>query len=145
MKSTLANLACFFFHWWSEGAGCNESTIKRLMISFYLDRYVTVDESMWDPVNMQAISRYIAAADMEDSADLDPGHKSGDVVIMSTSNEEHQALVQKLNYKETQTFDFDNVQSDVLAITGDWKSPGASSLCSETSDGEDTADKTNTS
>ena len=105
------------------------------MTSFYFDRYATADESTWDPHNIRAVSKYATPADLwlEDNADLDPDHKPGGVVILGTSDEERLALLKKLNYKETQTFD--DIQSGASAITGDGQSSGASSLRSETSEG----------
>lgn len=134
-KHTLGNLACFFFHWWTKEARYHDSTVKRLMTSFYFDRHVTADESTWDPATKRATSRYASAADtwLEDNAHLDPKEGQGMNFAFGATDEDRQALLSKLNYKENQTID--EVNSGPSAMTGDDQSSGASSLRSETSEG----------
>jgi hypothetical protein len=134
-KHTLANLACFFYHWWNHEAGYHESTIKRLMTSFYFDRHVTADESTWDPTTKRATSRYASAADtwLEDNMHLNPSRNIPTTFSFGTTDAERSSLLSKLNYKENQAMD--DVQSGPSAITGDEQSSGASSLRSETSEG----------
>jgi hypothetical protein len=134
-KHTLANLACFFYHWWTHEAGYHESTVKRLMTSFYFDRHVTADESSWDPATKRATSRYASAADtwLEDHRHLDPISNQTKKFTFKTTDAERSSLLSKLNYKENQAMD--DIQSGPSAITGDDQSSGASSLRSETSEG----------
>jgi hypothetical protein len=133
-KHTLANLACFFYHWWTKEVKYHESTVKRLMTSFYFDRYAIADESTWDPHQKRAISQYATAADtwLDDNADLDPQHNMRDVVAYGTTDSERLSLLSQLNYKEARNFD--DVQSGASAITGDDASSGASSGRSETTE-----------
>jgi hypothetical protein len=134
-KHTLGNLACFFFHWWTQEDGYHESTVKRLMTSFYFDRHVTADDSTWDPILKRATSRYASAADtwLEDHAHLDPREQKGDTYAFEATDEARHNLLSKLNYKENQAID--EVHSGPSAITGDGQSSGASSMRSETSEG----------
>jgi hypothetical protein len=134
-KHTLANLACFFYHWWTHEAGYHESTVKQLMTSFYFDRHVTANESSWDPATKRATSRYASAADtwLEDNMHLDPLRNKPTQFSFGTSDAERSSLLSKLNYKENQAMD--DVQNGPSAITGDDQSSGASSLHSKTSEG----------
>jgi hypothetical protein len=134
-KHTLGNLAGFFYHWWTHEARYHESTVKRLMTSFYFDRHVTADESVWDPETKRATSRYTSAADtwLEDHAHLDPHMTTGTNITFGSTDAERQALLTKLNYRENQIID--EVHSGPSAMTGDDHSSGASSLRSETSEG----------
>jgi hypothetical protein len=134
-KHTLGNLACFFFHWWTKEAGYHESTVKRLMTSFYFDRHVTADESTWDPTTKRATSRYSSAADtwLEDNAHLDPKDDKAPSFDFGATDEERNSLLSKLNYKDNQNLD--EINSGPSAITGEDQSSGASSIRSETSEG----------
>ena len=115
------NIRCLFYHWWSKVAGYHESTVNSVMTSFYLDRYVTADESNWIPfiwrpppntlVRQKATDPWI-----EDNMDLDPGHRWDDVVIVGALTEEYQVLVQKLNSKESQTLMISKVDPPLLLV-----------------------------
>jgi hypothetical protein len=96
---------------------------------------VEADESQWDPVQKRALSKFSTAADtwIEDNADLDPDRQEGRGIAFGNLDAERVALLNKLNYKETQTAD--DMHSGPSNITGDGNSTGASSLRSETSEG----------
>ena len=89
-KHTLANLAAFFYHWWTKESKFHESTVKQLMKSFYFDRFAIAVRSLWDPLLMRATSTYSTPGDtwLDDNADLDLGGASNIMVTYGASNED---------------------------------------------------------
>jgi hypothetical protein len=69
-KNTVSNLACFMYHWWQE-CGYNESTRKRLMRSFYIEKAQLAKHSSWDPTTKTATSHFATKSStyLEDNSD----------------------------------------------------------------------------
>ena len=73
-KTTVANLACFMYHWWKL-CGYNDSTRQRLMRSFHLEKAQLAEYSTWDNFNMTATPQFTNRRDtyLTTFAYYDPG------------------------------------------------------------------------
>ncbi len=72
-KRTVSNLACFMYHWWQE-CGYNESTRKRLMRSFYIEKSQLAEHSSWDSETKTASSHFATKSStyLEDNSEYNP-------------------------------------------------------------------------
>ena len=126
-KRTISNLACFMHHWWIE-CGYNESTRKRLMRSFYIEKSRLAEHSSWDTNTKLAISHFATKTStyLEDNADYDPqytavknqGTKAPSVIDMS--DQLRASLLKQLGQDGTRSpTDFNSNISNVSPHTGD--------------------------
>ncbi|KAL3803357.1 hypothetical protein HJC23_009321 [Cyclotella cryptica] len=70
---TVANLACFMYHWLAQKGYC-ESTRSRLMRSFYIEKAQLAPQSSWDSSTLEAKSHFAGRSDtyLTDNAKYDP-------------------------------------------------------------------------
>jgi hypothetical protein len=126
LKNTIANLACFMYHWWIQ-CGYNESTRQRLMRSFYLEKSRLAEFSTWDPRNMIATPQFTDRRHtyLTTFAHYDPGHTTQNHQRTTTphdtldiSDEIRTSLLRHLGTKNTTHDDVGSHISGVSAHTG---------------------------
>jgi hypothetical protein len=126
-KNTVSNLACFMYHWWQE-CGYNESTRKRLMRSFYIEKAQLAEHSSWDPTTKTATSHFATKSStyLEDNSDYDPQppavncSRTTRSSIIDMSDQLRNTLLKQLGQdKNPLPTDFNSNVSNVSPHTGD--------------------------
>ena len=104
----VSNLACFMYHWWQE-CGYNESTRKRIMRSFYIEKAQLAEHSSWDPTTKTATSHFATKSStyLEDNSDYDPqppavkGSRTTRLSIIDMSDQLRNTLLKQLGQDKT--------------------------------------------
>ncbi len=126
-KRTISNLACFMHHWWIE-CGYNESTRKRLMRSFYIEKSGIAEHSSWDSDTKLATSHFATKSStyLEDNADYDPQYtavthpRTNTPSVIDMSDQLRTTLLKQLGQDGTHSpTDFNSNISNVSPHTGD--------------------------
>ena len=126
-KNTVSNLACFMYHWWQE-CGYNESTRKRLMRSFYIEKAQLAEHSSWDPATKTVTSHFATKSStyLEDNSDYDPQppavkcSRTTRSSIIDMSDQLRSTLLKQLGQdKNPLPTDFHSNISNVSPHTGD--------------------------
>jgi hypothetical protein len=143
-KRTVSNLACFMFHWWQE-CGYNESTRKRLMRSFYIEKSQLAEHSSWDSETKTASSHFATKSStyLEDNSEYDPqtsNVKCGRIKqpsIVDMSDQLRSTLLKQLGQdKDHSPNDYNSHISNVSPHTGD-----GDESCASTINSSNTANK----
>ena len=121
-KTTVANLACFMYHWWKL-CGYNESTRQRLMRSFHLEKAQLAEYSTWDNASMTAIPQFTNRRDtyLTTFAHYDPGHapqRHQTREVIDLSDDIRNSLLKHLGNKQDTHTDVGSHISGVSAHTG---------------------------
>ena len=133
-KTTVANLACFMYHWWIQ-CGYNASTRQRLMRSFYLEKAQLAEYSTWDLLAMVATPQFTNRKEtyLSTFAHYDPSHSeqtqlhhNKNVNTLEISDEIRASLIKHLGNKQTKHDEIGSQLSGVSAHTGD-SNPSTSS------------------
>jgi hypothetical protein len=138
-RKTVANLACFMFHWWKQ-CGYSDSTRSRLMRSFYLEKAQLAPQSTWDPLTLTATSHFATKSDtyLQDNARYDPymrkasGGPATQPTLIDMTDTVRKSLLDSLGYKPgDKACDVGSKVSGVSHLTGDAATSGASTVNSE--------------
>ncbi len=142
-KRTVSNLACFMYHWWQE-CGYNESTRKRLMRSFYIEKAQLAEHSFWDSTTKTATSHFATKSltYLEDNSEYDPqpstskgGRTKASIIDMS--DQLRSTLLKQLGQdKDPFPTDYNSNISNVSPHTGD-----GDASCTSTVNSSNTAQK----
>jgi hypothetical protein len=121
-KNTVANLACFMYHWWIQ-CGYNASTRQRLMRSFYLEKAQLAEYSTWDPLTMVATPQFTNRRDtyLNTFAHYDPSNSKQtqpishiNVNTLEISDEIRASLIKHLGNKHTR---HDEIGSQISGVS----------------------------
>ncbi len=126
LKNTIANLACFMYHWWIQ-CGYNDSTRQRLMRSFYLEKARLAEFSTWDPRNMIATPQFTDRRNTylttfayydPDRATMNPQPNNPSQTTLDISDEIRASLLRHLGNKSATHDEVGSHISGVSAHTG---------------------------
>jgi hypothetical protein len=139
-KQTITNLACFMHHWWLE-CGYNESTRKRLMRSFYVEKASLAEYSSWDSDTKTATSHFATRSStyLEDNEHYDPPplsdkrKRTSDPPLLQISDQVRTSLLNHLGRQSDNPQDIDSNISNVSLHTGDGNTSCASTVNSANS------------
>ena len=134
-KQTVSNLACFMHHWWIE-CGYNESTRKRLMRSFYVEKASLAEYSSWDPDTKTAKSHFATKSStyLEDNAHYDPlpspdkRKRTDDAPLVQISDQIRTSLLNHLGRQQDNPQEVNSNISNVSPHTGDGNTSCASTV-----------------
>jgi len=143
-KSTVSNLACFMYHWWKE-CGYNESTRKRLMRSFYIEKSQLAEHSSWDSITKTATSHFATKSStyLDNNSDYDPQpsnfkcSRTKHAPVIDMSDQLRSTLLKQLG-QENSPFptDYNSNISNVSPHTGD-----GNTSCNSTVNSTNTANR----
>jgi hypothetical protein len=135
-KKVIGNLACHMY-WWMIKQAYHESTITRVMHSFYLEHARLAPESTWDPITQTATSKFQSKTDtwLEDNSKYDRTNWKGSdasaskpSTVVEMANSVRKSLLQGLNYKpDERCSEVGSKISGPSALTGDGTSIGGAS------------------
>jgi hypothetical protein len=132
-KQTVGTLACFIYKF-MEHKGYDDSTIKRVMKSCYLERARLAHECEWDPTTMTATPYFQYKADNwldEAAAKFDKVNKPLRKAELEMSKQVRKDLIRDLNYKRGQRVEDVASGCKYSAHTGDGESSGGSTYGSQ--------------
>jgi hypothetical protein len=139
-KRTVANLACFMYHWLAQRGYC-KSTRSRLMRSFYIEKAQLAPQSSWDPITLTATSHFAARTDtyLLDNAKYDPyvrkqlnSQTQTRQTFVDMTDTVRKSLLDSLGYNpEEKGGEVGSKISGVSNLTGDGETVGASTVNSE--------------
>eukprot|EP00956_Cyclotella_meneghiniana_P004441 scaffold5449_cov52-Cyclotella_meneghiniana.AAC.9 len=137
VRHIAGNMAAWWYCYWTHVMGYSESTVKRLLNSFYFDRAVMAPDAQWDPERMEVKATGHVDNYIEENAEWDPFYSdikepNGKVEI-TFDDDTRVTLMNAVNYKPDRSIGEANSRRS--ALTGDSQTSGASSLRSETSFG----------
>ena len=72
VKHIASNMAAWWYCYWTHVLGYSESTVKRLLNSFYFDRAVVAPEAVWNPETMEVEATGHVDNYIEENAEWDP-------------------------------------------------------------------------
>ena len=138
VKHIASNMAAWWYCYWTHVLGYSESTVKRLLNSFYFDRAVVAPEAVWNPETMEVEAAGHVDNYIEENAEWDPFYSNNKPdagkVEITFDDDTRLSLMNAINYKPDRSIG--SVNSKRSALTGDSHTSGASSLRSETSFGK---------
>jgi hypothetical protein len=133
-KRTVANLACFMYHWLQQ-CGYSKSTRSRLMRSFYIEKAQLAPQSTWDQNTLTATSLFAGKSDsyLLDNAKYDPFLRKhqphGELNYVEMSDTVRKGLLESLAYNpEEKGGEVGSKVTGVSNLTGDGDTTGASTI-----------------